>query len=230
MAILNKITEVLKTDLTKEISFRKKEDVILEETLVDKLKTRRQIYALGRKVQHSQNDLIDLIIEASASCPSYMDLKTTKIVILFGASHQTFWNIVEDVQRKHLPQHIVEAELSKIQQCVDALGTVLFFEDVQEVKKMQKQTPLTAEHLPEWSAQICGRAQYAVWGALLDLGLGANLQYYSDDLQLALNEQFAIHRDWVLRAELVFGSIEHHKGRETEYRPLIDENSVKIFD
>lgn len=229
MALLSKITEVLKTDLTKEISFRKKEDVVSEQTLVDKFKTRRQAYALGQKVQYSQADLIDLIVESVASCPSYADLQSTKVVILFGGSHQFFWEKVQDIQRKHLPQHIVEAELVKIQQYVAALGTVLFFEDMQALKKQQKQTPLNAEQLPEWSAQICGRAQYAVWGALLDLGLGANLQHYTEDLQVALNEHFSIQRDWVLRAELVFGSLDH-KEQPHEFMPLINETSVKIFD
>ena len=51
-------------------------------------------------------------------------------------------------------------------------------------------------------------AQYAVWTALADSGIGACLQHYNPSIDSAVADYFKIDASWLLRAQLVFGSIE----------------------
>lgn len=228
MALLNKITEVLKTDLSKEISFRKKiEQPVLESTFVEKLKQRRSIHVLGKKVHLSQTYLAELILEAVRACPSAFNSQSTRIVVLFNDSHYQFWNIVQDVQRKQMPAHIFEAEQLKIQQCQNALGSVLFFEDQAVIRELQKQKPLSASDFPIWSEQTSGMAQFAVWAALSETGLGACLQHFNPTIDHAVADYFSIDAHWKMRAQLVFGSIERPAEEKTE--ALLDDAHFKIY-
>ena len=228
MALLNKITEVLKTDLNKEISFRKKtEDTAFEFTFVEKLKQRRSIHHLGRRVHFSQTYLAQLILEAVRSCPSAFNSQSTRVVVLFNTSHENFWRIVQDVQRNQMPAHIFEGEKIKIEQCAAAFGTILFFEDQTVIRGLQKQKPLSAEDFPIWSEQTSGMAQFAAWAALSETGLGACLQHYSPSIDYAVSDYFTFDPHWKMRAQLVFGSIEQQAQQKTE--ALLDEAHFKIY-
>ena len=227
MALLNKITEVLKTDLSKDISFRKKtEEVVLESTFVEKLKQRRSIHVLGKKVHLSQTYLAQLILESVRSCPSALNSQSTRIVVLFNDSHHAFWDIVQDVQRRHMPAAIFEAEKLKIQQCQNAFGSILFFEDQTVIRELQKQKPLSAADFPIWSEQTLGMAQFAAWTALSETGLGACLQHYNPTIDHAVADYFSIDCNWKMRAQLVFGSIE--KAADEKAEALLDDAHFKI--
>ena len=51
-------------------------------------------------------------------------------------------------------------------------------------------------------------AQFAVWATLADSGLGASLQHYNPLIDEKVAEHFDIDMNWLLRAQLCFGSIE----------------------
>lgn len=228
MALFDKISEVLKTDLNKEITFRRKvEEPVFESTFVQKLQQRRSIYDLGRKVHYSQGYLAQLIFEAVRACPSAYNSQSTRIVVLFGDSHLKFWQIAQDIQRQLMPAHVFEGELVKIKQCSAALGTILFFEDQKVIKDLQKQKPLYANEFQAWAEQTSGMAQFSAWVALSEAGLGASLQHYNPIVDHAVAEYFSIEKHWIMRSQLVFGSIE--KDADEKQDPLIDEERFKIY-
>jgi len=186
-----------------------------ELTFVDQLKKRRSIYVLGRKVHFSQAYLAELIQEAVRSCPSVLNSQSSRIVVLFGDSHEQFWQIVKEVQRKLAMAHVFAGTAMKIDQCMAGYGTVLFYEDQSTIQKLQKKIPFNAQDFPIWSEQTSGMAQYAVWTALSDSGIGACLQHYNPSIDTAVAEHFHIEESWLLRAQLVFGSIE----QEADLKP-----------
>ncbi|CAB1212306.1 nitroreductase family protein [Acinetobacter bouvetii] len=209
MALLEKIGHVLTADITKELKFKKtaaKDEYEL--TFVDHLKKRRSIYVLGKKVHFSQAYLAELIQEAVRSCPSALNSQSSRIVVLFGDSHDKFWEIVKDVQRKLVAVHVFAGTEVKINQCQAGVGTVLFYEDQKTIRQLQKKIPFNAADFPVWSEQTSGMAQYAVWTALAEAGLGACLQHYNPSIDSAVAQHFNIDQSWLLRAQLVFGSIE----------------------
>lgn len=227
MALLHKIGQVLTTDLTKDLKFKKNHAEDLKQTtFIDQLKKRRSIYVLGKRVHLSQVYLAELIQEAVRSCPSAHNSQSTCIVILMGDSHHHFWNVVKEVQRKLVPAHIVAGAELKVDQCSAGFGTVLFYEDQQIIQQLQKKIPFDAAEFPIWSEQVSGMAQYAVWTCLADAGLGASLQHYNPSIDADISKVFEIPKHWLLRAQLVFGSIEEKVAEKEHYK---DEERFMIY-
>lgn len=206
MALFSKISQVLTTDLTKEFKL-KNNQFELEKSFVDAIRKCQSIEILGKKVHFSQNYLSALILEAIKSCPSIQSVNTLRYMIVYNTSHQTFWNLVEQEQRQHIPQHLFEANSHKIQNYKDALGTLLLFEDQSALQQLGKKFPLQAEHHSAWSTQSLGMTSLAVWSTLADMGLGVNqLQYVGVDQRL--QQQLNVPLAWKIKSQLVFGSIE----------------------
>ena len=229
MALLNKIGQVLTSDITKDFKFSRKNKLNddLELTFVDQLKKRRSIDQLGKRVHYSQTYLGEIIQEAVRSCPSAYDSQTTRIVVLFADSHHQFWEIVKQVQRQHMPASIYEGMEIKLNQYAAAYGTVLFYEDQAVIQQLQKKMPLNSEDFPAWSEQTSGMAQFAVWTTLADSGLGASLQHYSPLIDERVAEHFQIEKNWLLRAQLCFGSIEQTVEAKLQ-KP--DQHRFKVFN
>lgn len=232
MALLTKITEVLKTDITKElltrdISFRKKvEPEQQTHTFLEGLKKRCSVIDLGRRIQLSKAALAQHIFEAVQTCPSSFMPSATRTVLLLGESHQQFWHMVAVQQKRERSSVIMESIELKMQQCKNAFGTLLFYEDQQAIQCLQKQRPLDAHLFLAWSEQNSGMAQFAAWTALSDLGLGAHLQHY-DQLDQQVADYFSIDKNWKMKSQLVFGSIESE--HTIEEQPIKAED-FKIFN
>lgn len=227
MTLLNKIGQVLTTDLTRDLKFKKNHaEELKQTTFIDQLKKRRSIYHLGKRVHLSQAYLAELIQEAVRSCPSAHNSQSTCIVILMGDAHHQFWSVVKEVQRKLIPAHVFAGAEVKIDQCAAGFGTVLFYEDQQIIKGLQKQIPFDAAEFPVWSEQVSGMAQYAVWTCLADAGLGASLQHYNPSIDGQISKTFNIPAHWLLRGQLVFGSIEEQVTEKEQHQ---DEDRFMIY-
>ena len=105
-------------------------------------------------------------------------------------------------------------------------GTVLFFKDTDVVKGLQEQFELYADNFPDWSEQSNGIATANTWVALVDKGLGANLQHYNPVIDEAVAKEWNIPSNWKLRSQLVFGSPETPAG-EKEY--MNDADRFRVF-
>ena len=191
------------------------------------MKQRRTIYAIGQNVPITADKIEDIIKDAVRNSPSAFNSQTSRVVTLYGESHVKFWSIVRETLRKMVPESAFENTNAKINSFAAGYGTVLFFEDQDAVKSLQEQFPLYAEHFPAWSEHSTGIAQFAVWSSLAEQHIGASLQHYNPVIDDEVAATFDIPKNWKLRAELVFGSIEAPAGEKTF---LDDSIRFKRFD
>ncbi|MFV5491954.1 nitroreductase family protein [Acinetobacter sp. ASP199] len=182
---------------------------------LDQIKQRRSIYAIGNNVTLDQVEIENIIKEAVRHSPSSFNSQTSRVVILFGESHQNFWNIVRDTLKKIVPANAFEGTNNKINSFAAGYGTALFYEDQEVVKEMQAQFPLYADNFPVWSEHSSAIAQFATWTALAEKNIGASLQHYNPIIDDEVAIAFDVPLNWKLRAQLVFGSIEAPAGEKT---------------
>lgn len=184
-------------------------------SFLDHIKQRRTIYAVGKNVALTPEQIESVIKEAVNLSPSAFNSQTSRIVTLFGESHLQFWNVVRETLRKIVPEAAFEGTNTKINSFAAGYGTVLFYEDQDVVKSLQEQFALYADNFPVWSEHSSAIAQFAVWTALSEQNIGASLQHYNPIVDAEIAEIFDIPANWKLRAQLVFGSIEAPAGEKT---------------
>ena len=184
-------------------------------SFLDHIKQRRTIYAVGKNVALTPEQIESVIKEAVNHSPSAFNSQTSRIVTLFGESHLQFWNVVRETLRKIVPDAAFEGTNAKINSFAAGYGTVLFYEDQDVVKSLQEQFALYADNFPVWSEHSSAIAQFAVWTALSEQNIGASLQHYNPIVDAEITEIFDIPANWKLRAQLVFGSIEAPAGEKT---------------
>jgi len=184
-------------------------------SFLDHIKQRRTIYAVGKNVALTPEQIESVIKEAVNHSPSAFNSQTSRIVTLFGESQLQFWNVVRETLRKIVPEAAFEGTNAKINSFAAGYGTVLFYEDQDVVKSLQEQFALYADNFPVWSEHSSAIAQFAVWTALSEQNVGASLQHYNPIVDAEIAEIFDIPANWKLRAQLVFGSIEAPAGEKT---------------
>lgn len=196
-------------------------------SFLDHIKQRRTIYAVGKNVPLTPEQIESVIKEAVNHSPSAFNSQTSRIVTLFGESHLQFWNVVRETLRKIVPEAAFEGTNAKINSFAAGYGTVLFYEDQDVVKSLQEQFALYADNFPVWSEHSSAIAQFAVWTALSEQNIGASLQHYNPIVDAEIAEIFDIPANWKLRAQLVFGSIEAPAGEKTF---MVEADRFKTFN
>jgi len=169
---------------------------------------RRSVYALGKNLPISEQEVIEIIDNAVKYSPSAFNSNTAHAVVLLGDNHQKLWDITYAELAKLLPTDEVKATTKgKIDNFAAAYGTILFFEDHNVVKGLQEQFPSYADNFPLWSEQSTGIASFAVWNALAEAGVGANIQHYNPLIDEKVANEWNIPSNLVLRAQMPFGEI-----------------------
>ena len=169
---------------------------------------RRSVYALGKNLPISEQEVIEIIDNAVKYSPSAFNSNTAHAVVLLGDNHQKLWNITYAELAKLLPTDEAKGTTKgKIDNFAAAYGTILFFEDHNVVKGLQEQFPSYADNFPLWSEQSTGIASFAVWNALAEAGVGANIQHYNPLLDEKVAKEWNIPSKLVLRAQMPFGEI-----------------------
>lgn len=168
---------------------------------------RRTIYALGKDLPVSENEVIATIQEAIRQAPSAFNSQSSRALILLGNEHNKFWEIVREQLRKIVPAESFQATSDKLDGFAAAAGSVLFFEDQDVVTRLQEQFAAYADNFPIWSEHSTGIAQYAVWLALAEKGIGANLQHYNPLVDADVQQAWNIPASWKLRGQMNFGAI-----------------------
>ncbi|MBP8071595.1 MAG: nitroreductase family protein [Acinetobacter sp.] len=184
-------------------------------SFLDQIKQRRTIYAIGKNVTLENSKIESVIQEAVKQSPSSFNSQTSRVVTLFGQSHDKFWDIVLETLRKIVPAAAFEGTSGKIASFKAGHATVLFYEDQDVVKSLQEQFALYADNFPVWSEHSTAIAQFAVWTALAEHNIGASLQHYNPIVDEEVASTFDIPANWKLRAQLVLGSIEAGAGEKT---------------
>ena len=169
---------------------------------------RRSVYALGKNLPISEQEVIEIIDNAVKYSPSAFNSNTAHAVVLLGDNHQKLWDITYAELAKLLPTDEAKATTKgKIDNFAVAYGTILFFEDHNVVKGLQEQFPSYADNFPLWSEQSTGIASFAVWNALAEAGVGANIQHYNPLIDEKVAKEWNIPSNLVLRAQMPFGEI-----------------------
>ncbi|WP_273779350.1 nitroreductase family protein [Acinetobacter sp. GSS19] len=191
------------------------------------IEKRRSIYAIGKHVKQTPEQLTEFIQNTIKLSPSAFNSQSSRAVILFNNQHQKFWDIVKDALKAFAKDEEAAAKTSaKIDSFAAGFGTVLFFEDQDVVKSMQQQFPLYADNFPVWSEHSTGIAQFATWTALSTIGIGASLQHYNPLVDEKVQATWNVPANWKLRAQLVFGSIEAPAGEKSF---MDDAERFKVF-
>ena len=182
---------------------------------IDLAKKRRTIYALGKDLSVSEEEVIDIIKNSVKHAPSAFNSQTSRILILLREEHTRFWDITRAQLKKIVPADKFQATSDKLDGFAHAAGSVLFFEDQEVVKGLQQQFATYSENFPIWSEHSTGIAQYAVWLALAEKDIGANLQHYNPLIDEEIRAAWNIPASWKLRAHMNFGSILSPAGEKT---------------
>ena len=169
---------------------------------------RRSQYALGKNLPVSESEVLEIIDNAVKYSPSAFNSQTAHAVVLLGDNHQKLWDITFEELGKFLPNEDAKtATKAKLDGFAPAYGTILFFEDHDVVKGLQEQFPSYADNFPLWSEQSTGIASFAVWNALAEAGVGANIQHYNPVIDERVAKEWNIPANLVLRAQMPFGEI-----------------------
>lgn len=187
---------------------------------------RRTIYAIGKNVKHSQEEIRQLVEHAVKYTPSSFNAQSARAVILMGSEHEKLWEIVRETLRKIVPSEAFVSTDEKINSFKAGVGTVLFFEEQKIIKGLQEQFALYSDNFPIWSLQSNGMLEYVVWTALAEVGIGASLQHYNPLIDDEVKKVWNLPDSWKLLAQMPFGSIEAEPG-EKEFAPI--EDRVKFF-
>lgn len=187
---------------------------------------RRSIYVLGSDLPLPKQDVTDLIKEAVRQAPSSFNSQSSRVVILFGEEHKKLWEITRAQLRKIVPEEKFKATGDKLDMFAASAGSVLFFEDESVIESLQEQFATYADNFPIWSEHSTGIAQYAVWLALAEQNIGANLQHYTPLIDNDVKSTWGIPESWKLRAHLNFGSIQAPAGEKTY---IDDDKRFKVF-
>ncbi|HBO24182.1 MULTISPECIES: nitroreductase family protein [unclassified Providencia] len=198
----------------------------MSNAFIEMIKNRRTIYNLGDALPVSEEHVTKLIKEAVKHSPSSFNSQTSRVVVLFGAEHKKLWNMVKETLRAIVPEQAFAGTAQKIDSFAAGAGSILFFEDKDVVTGLQEQFPLYADNFPVWSEQASGIAQFAVWTALAQENVGASLQHYNPIIDSQVQKEWNIPANWILRAQMVFGSINEPAGDKGF---MDDEVRFKIF-
>lgn len=193
---------------------------------VETLKKRRSIYHLGKNIELTINEVVDLVQEVVRESPTAFNSQSQRVVILFEDAHEKLWNLTTEALQPLTPPEAFEKTKEKLQGFASGKGTILFFEDTDIVKGLQEQFSLYADNFPIWSEQSSGLTQANVWTALAEKNIGANVQHYNPVIDDAVAKEWSIPANWKLRAQLVFGSIES-PALEKEY--MENNERFKVF-
>ena len=190
------------------------------------VRNRRSIYKLGREIPVLQTEIIAAVERMTKEIPTPFNMQSARIVVTMLDHHENVWHITKSALKSILPPLKYAETEAKLNGFEAAYGTILFFESSNMIKAMQDQFPTYKDNFPGWAMQANGMLQFAIWTALEDLGLGANLQHYNPLIDEPIKRIFDLPDSWDLVAQLVFGE----KLEEPEQPPKVPTGTrVKIF-
>jgi len=176
-------------------------------SIIDNFKERRSIYVLKNEIPISDDLLISSIKDIVKHAPSPFNSQHQAALIVIGKHHNHLWEHVILSIKATTPEKRLSKKLEKLNMFKNAYGTILFFDRISVIQTMQKKYPKAKDKFEEWMHQAQGMAQINVWTTLTSFKIGASVQHYNSEINSLLNTMFNIEDDWVLRAQMPFGTI-----------------------
>lgn len=176
-------------------------------SVYEALRSRRSCYDINDKSPISEEMIREVLEFTLLYVPSAFNSQSARLVLLLGDHYKRFWNIVFDELQKVTPAESLSAVREKVNAFASGCGTVLFYEDMAVVEKLQDSFSKYRDKFPEWSAHASGMHQLVVWTLLEDAGFGASLQHYNPLIDERVREAWNIDPKWRLIAQMPFGGV-----------------------
>ncbi|WP_179395424.1 nitroreductase family protein [Lacticaseibacillus absianus] len=185
----------------------------MNNALLNLLHQRRSIYALGKNLSQTDDEIVALAEDLIQATPSAFNSQTVRAVFLFGDKHDQLWDIIVERLKSEVPTEAAyENTKKKIASFKAAYGTILYFTDTAVVHQLEKDFTLYADNFATWAEQAQGSSQLNVWTGLANNQIGASIQHYNPIIDDLVQAAFDIPANWKLRAQMPFGSIEAPAG------------------
>ncbi len=169
---------------------------------------RRSIYAIGKDLPYTNDEILDLITKTTREIPSAFNSQSSRVVVLFGKESEEFWNtLVAGEVQKVAPPEAFEGTKQKLASFAAGVGTILLYEDQDVVAGLETQFPLYAANFSTWSEHAHGGTLYGLWLAFAEKGIGMTVQHYNPLVDAVAAERYHVPSHWKLRAQVPFGSI-----------------------
>lgn len=199
----------------------------MSNSFLDAVKLRRTSYSITKKSNISDDRILEIVNEAVLHTPSAFNCQSGRAVVLFGEQHDRLWEIVKEELRKIVPADKFQPTEDKVNNTFKCgYGSIMFFEDMDVIKKLQEQFPTYKDAFRMFSDHGTGMLQYVIWTALATEGLGASLQHYNPVIDDAIKKEWNLPQSWRAVAQMPFGVSSAPAG-DKEFAPL--EERVKIF-
>lgn len=167
---------------------------------IESLQNRRSFYNIKKDIPVEKDKVVALVEKVTELVPDAFNMKSSRVVVLFGEKHDLLWNTIDDVFAGKVSRE-------KIDGFKAGAGTVLYFYDECVVAKLQNQYSLYADNFPGWAVQSSAMLQLSIWTGLRELGIGASLQHYNPVIDAAVHKVFDIPESFKLVAQMPFGGI-----------------------
>lgn len=185
---------------------------------LDILKKRRSYYNIGKNLPISEEDVITLVTNITEAVPDAFNMKSSRVLILFGENHDKLWDNIYDVFEGKVPRE-------KLDSFKAGAGTILYFYDEDVIKNMQKEYETYADNFPVWANQASGMLQHAIWCGLRNVNIGASLQHYNPVIDDMVHKTFDVPGNYKLIAQMPFGSIE----KEADPKPSENGERIRVI-
>lgn len=117
---------------------------------IEELKARRSQYALTSESPVSDQEIVKTVEDVTVQVPSAFNSQPQRAVVLFGDANQKLWNIVKETLRKVVSDdEAFKATEAKINAFAAGHGTVLFYDDTDVTKQLQKNFRPTLRTSPD---------------------------------------------------------------------------------
>ena len=162
--------------------------------LLNLLQQRRSIYALGKNIKASNQEIVDLVEDTIQATPTAFNSQTTRAVFLFGDKHDQLWDIVVKRLKSEVPTEAAyEKTKQKIASFKAAYGTILYFTDTKVVHQLEKDFALYADNFATWAEQ--GAKAFDIpegWTLRAQMPFGEILSPAGDKDTMSKDDQFKV--------------------------------------
>jgi predicted oxidoreductase (fatty acid repression mutant protein) len=191
------------------------------------IEERRSIYDIGSKSPISDERIKEIVEHSIKHAPTAFNSQNGRVILLLNEENDKFWDITLSELKKIVPKENFSDTKAKVNSFKSGHGTVLFFEDMKPVKKLQEDFPLYSDNFPIWSKHAIGMLQYIIWTSFKAEDLGASLQHYTEVIKDRVYEEWEIDESWTFVAQMPFGEILTEAG-EKEFMPM--DKRLKIYE
>lgn len=168
--------------------------------ILQSMKKRRSYYKLNKELPISEEEVESIVKEATRYVPDAFNMRCQRVVVVFGKKHEELW-------KKIYHEFGGKVSKEKIESFKAGAGTILYFYDMDTIRTMKQAFPSYADNFPVLANQSSGMLQLAVWTALREKNIGANLQHYNPVIDEMVKKFLKISEDYVLLAQMPFGGI-----------------------